>query len=107
MQYYLQYFRGTNFRGIDFLVLLRVIFLQVLILTYFTPKVTVTRIFLINTNPSVRWHLLEGDSGWPIKNETLAQVLSCDFCKIFENSFFKGGCFCTLRNIRLNYSIVF
>ena len=102
MQYYLQYFRGTNFRGIDFLVLLRVIFLQVLILTYFTPKVTVTRIFLINTNPSVRWHLLEGDSGWPIKNETLAQVLSCDFCKIF-----KGGCFCTLRNIRLNYSIVF
>ena len=56
----MKYFKGTNFRGIDVLVLLREIFLQVLIFMYFTPKVTVTGIFLINASPSVRWHLLEG-----------------------------------------------
>ena len=55
-------FKGTNFRGIDFLVLLREIFVQVLIFMYFTQKVTVTGIFLINVTPSVRWHLLERDS---------------------------------------------
>ena len=56
----MKYFKGTNFRGIDVLVLLREIFLQVLIFMYFTPKVTVTGIFLINASPSVRWHLIEG-----------------------------------------------
>ena len=56
----MKYFKGTNFRGIDVLALLREIFLQVLIFMYFTPKVTVTGIFLINASPSVRWHLLEG-----------------------------------------------
>ena len=57
-QYKIKYFKGTNFRGIDFLVLLREIFVQVLIFMYFTPKVTVTGIFLINAISSVKWHFL-------------------------------------------------
>ena len=56
----IKYFKGTNLRGIDFLILLMEIFVQVLILMYFTPTVTVTEIFLINATPSVRWRLLEG-----------------------------------------------
>ena len=52
--------QGNNFRGIDFLVLLKEIFVQVLIFMDFTTKVTVTGIFLINATPYVRWHLLEG-----------------------------------------------
>ena len=58
-RYYIKYFKETNFHGIDFLVLLREIFVQVLIFMYFTPKVTVTGIFLINATPSVRWYLYE------------------------------------------------
>ena len=53
--------RGTNFRGIDLLVLLRDIFVQVLIFMYFTPTVIVTGISLINATPSVMWRLLERD----------------------------------------------
>ena len=56
----IKYSKGTNLRGIDFLVLLREIFVQVLICMYFTPTVTGTEIFLINAIPSVRWRLLEG-----------------------------------------------
>ena len=41
----IKYFKGTYFRGIDFLVLLKEIFVPVLIFMYFTPKVTVTGIF--------------------------------------------------------------
>ena len=44
------------FRGIDFLVLLREIFVQVSI--FISP--TVTGIFSINATPSVSWDLLEG-----------------------------------------------
>ena len=58
----IKYFKGTNFRGIDFLVFLREMFVQVLIFMYFTPKVIATGIFLINGTPSVRWNLLEGGS---------------------------------------------
>ena len=58
----IKYFKGTNFRGIDFLVLLREIFVQVLIFMYFTPKVIATGIFFINGTPSVMWKLLEGGS---------------------------------------------
>ena len=50
-RYKIKYFKGTSFCGIDFLVLLREIFVQVLIFMYFPPKVTVTGIFLINTTP--------------------------------------------------------
>ena len=57
-RYKIQYFKGPNFRGIDF----REIFVQVLIFMYFTTKVTVTGIFLIKATPSVRWLLLEGGS---------------------------------------------
>ena len=59
-RYKIKYFKGTNLCGIDFLVLLMEMFVQVLIFMYFTPTVTVTRIFLINPNPSVRWRLSEG-----------------------------------------------
>ena len=47
-RYKIKYFKGTNFCGADSLVLPWEIFEQVLILIYFTPTVTVTRIFLIN-----------------------------------------------------------
>ena len=50
-RYKIKYFKGTNFRGIEFQVLLREIFAQVLNVMYFTPKVTVTGIFLINATP--------------------------------------------------------
>ena len=50
-QFKLKYFKGTNFHGIDFLVLLREIFVQVLIFMDFTQKVSVTGIFLINATP--------------------------------------------------------
>ena len=37
-----------------------------------------------------------------IKKETLAQVFSCEFCEIFNNTFFSqntsGGCFCIISN---------
>ena len=63
--YKIKYFKGTNLRGIDFLVLLGEIFVQVLSFMYFNP--TVTEIFFINATlppppppPSVRWRLLEG-----------------------------------------------
>ena len=59
-RYKIKYFKGTNFCGIDFLVLPREIFAQVLIFIYFTAAVTVTGIFSINATPSVRWRLLEG-----------------------------------------------
>ena len=42
------------------LVLLTTIFVQVLTFMYFTPKVTVTGIFLIDTTPSLKWNFLEG-----------------------------------------------
>ena len=58
-RYEIKYFKGTNFRGIDFLVLLSEFFMRVLIFMYSTPKVTVTEIFLIKAAPSVRWHFLE------------------------------------------------
>ena len=61
-RYKMKYFKGTSFHGIDFLVLLREIFEQVLIFMYFIPKVTVTGIFLIRATLSVRWNLLEGGS---------------------------------------------
>ena len=41
-QYKIKYFKGTNFRGIDFLVWPSEIFVQILIFMYFTPKVAVT-----------------------------------------------------------------
>ena len=59
-RYKIKHFKGTKFRAIDFLVLLKDIFVQVLIFMDFTTKVTVTGIFLINPTPYVRWHLLEG-----------------------------------------------
>ena len=61
-RYKIKYFKETNFCSIDFLVLPREIFKQILIFMYFTAKVTVTGIFLINAIPFVRWHLLEGGS---------------------------------------------
>ena len=53
-RYKIKYFKGTNLRGIEFLVLLREIFVQVSIFMYFTPTVTATGIFLIRATPSVR-----------------------------------------------------
>ena len=50
--------KGTNFCDINFMVLRRKIFVQVLIFMYFTPKVTVTGIFLINAISSVKWYFL-------------------------------------------------
>ena len=58
-RYKIKHFKGTNFHGIDFLLLLGDVFAQVLIFIYFTPTVTVTGIFLINVTPSVRWRLLQ------------------------------------------------
>ena len=43
--YKIKNIKGTNFCDINFMVLRRKIFVQVLIFMYFTPKVTVTGIF--------------------------------------------------------------
>ena len=43
-RYKIKHFKGTKFRAIDFLVLLKDIFVQVLIFMDFTTKVTVTGI---------------------------------------------------------------
>ena len=59
-RYKRKYFKGTNFCGIVFLVLLKEIFVQVLIFMDFAKKETVTGIFLINATHYVRWHLLDG-----------------------------------------------
>ena len=61
-RYKIKHFEGINFRGIDLLVLLKEIFVQVLIIMYLTPIVTVTGTFLISATPSVRWCLLAGGS---------------------------------------------
>ena len=49
-----------------------------------------------------------------IKKETLAQVFSCEFCKISKNTFFlqntSGGCFCSTLQFILksrNYCVLF
>ena len=59
-RYKIKYLKGTYLRGIDFLVLLKKIFVQVSIFMYFIEIVIVTGIFLINAISSVRWLFLEG-----------------------------------------------
>ena len=85
-RYKIKYFKGTNFHGINFLVLLREICEQVLIFMYFTPKVTVTGIFLINATPSVRWHLLEGvHKNFKIKLGVYYRELSKEIGRLLED----------------------
>ena len=47
---------------------------------------------------------LQVDDCSVIKKETLAQVFSCEFCKIFKNTFFflqksSSGCFCHMKQV--------